>query len=142
MGAGGALPGPLDAAPGGPRTAGIRPSALRLRWPARARLSRELASDRRRIDRRTADPGHSTGHTSYLVRTKKGDMLLAGDVTYDLPALKARRNQGFIADVAAHRKTLDRVLSLVRSGVAYLPSTIPRLPAACRMASSLRPMEQ
>jgi glyoxylase-like metal-dependent hydrolase (beta-lactamase superfamily II) len=73
-------------------------------------------------------PGHSTGHTSYLVRRKEGDVLLAGDVTYDLPALEARSNQGFIADVAAHRKTLDRVLSLVRSGVAYLPSHDPASP--------------
>ena len=71
-------------------------------------------------------PAPATRATS--VRTKKGDMLLAGDVTYDLPALKARRNQGFIADVAAHRKTLDRVLSLVRSGVAYLPSHDPASP--------------
>jgi hypothetical protein len=53
-------------------------------------------------------------------------------VTYDLPALEARRNQGFIADVAAHRKSLDRVLALVRSGVAYLPSHDPGSPGRLR----------
>ena len=73
-------------------------------------------------------PGHSPGHTSYLVRRKEGDVLLAGDVTYDLPALEARRHQGFIADVARQRETLARVLALVRSGVAYLPSHDPDSP--------------
>jgi N-acyl homoserine lactone hydrolase len=74
-------------------------------------------------------PGHSHGHTSYLVRRKEGDVLLAGDVTYDLPALEAGRSQGFIADAARHRETLERVLALVKSGVAYLPSHDPSSPA-------------
>ena len=74
-------------------------------------------------------PGHSPGHTSYLVRRKEGDVLLAGDVTYDLPALEAGRTQGFIDDVGRQRETLDRVLSLVRSGVAYLPSHDPASPS-------------
>jgi glyoxylase-like metal-dependent hydrolase (beta-lactamase superfamily II) len=73
-------------------------------------------------------PGHSTGHTSFLVRRREGDVLLAGDVTYDLPALEAQRDQGFIADVEQHRVTLRRVLSLVDSGVAYLPSHDPESP--------------
>ena len=73
-------------------------------------------------------PGHSPGHTSYLVRRKEGNVLLAGDVTYDLSALEAGRHQGFIADVARQRETLARVLSLVRSGVAYLPSHDPESP--------------
>jgi N-acyl homoserine lactone hydrolase len=73
-------------------------------------------------------PGHSIGHTSFLVRRTKGDVLLAGDVTYDLPALEAQRDQGFIADVAQHRVTLRRVLSLVETGVAYLPSHDPESP--------------
>jgi len=67
-------------------------------------------------------PGHSTGHTSILVRRPQGDVLLAGDVTYDLPALEAQRDQGFIAAVEHHHVTLRRVLDLVQSGVAYLPS--------------------
>jgi glyoxylase-like metal-dependent hydrolase (beta-lactamase superfamily II) len=70
-------------------------------------------------------PGHSPGHTSYLVRTGKGAVLLAGDVTYDLPALEAQRDQGFIAKVDEHHDTLRLVLSLVRNGVAYLPSHDP-----------------
>ena len=70
-------------------------------------------------------PGHSPGHTSYLVRTGKGAVLLAGDVTYDLPALEAQLDQGFIAKVDKHHDTLRLVLSLVRSGVAYLPSHDP-----------------
>jgi glyoxylase-like metal-dependent hydrolase (beta-lactamase superfamily II) len=70
-------------------------------------------------------PGHSPGHTSYLVRRREGDVLLAGDVTYDLPALEAGRFQGFIADVGHQRESLPRVLALVRSGVAYLPSHDP-----------------
>jgi glyoxylase-like metal-dependent hydrolase (beta-lactamase superfamily II) len=73
-------------------------------------------------------PGHSPGHTSYLVRTGNGSVLLAGDVTYDLPALEAQRDQGFIADVDKHHTTLPRVLSLVKSGVAYLPSHDPESP--------------
>jgi glyoxylase-like metal-dependent hydrolase (beta-lactamase superfamily II) len=77
-------------------------------------------------------PGHSPGHTSYLVRRKDGDVLLAGDVTYDLSALEAQRDQGFIADITAHRKTLDRVLALVMSGVAYLPSHDPASPSRLR----------
>jgi len=74
-------------------------------------------------------PGHSPGHTSYLVRRREGDVLLAGDVTYDLPALEAGRTQGFIADAGRQRQTLERVLALVKSGVAYLPSHDPASPA-------------
>jgi N-acyl homoserine lactone hydrolase len=74
-------------------------------------------------------PGHSVGHTSFLVRRPEGDVLLAGDVTYDLPALESQRDQGFIADVERHHLTLRRVLSLVESGVAYLPSHDPASPA-------------
>jgi glyoxylase-like metal-dependent hydrolase (beta-lactamase superfamily II) len=73
-------------------------------------------------------PGHSPGHTSYLVRRAEGDVLLAGDVTYDLPALEAGRSQGFIADAGLQRRTLARVLSLVGSGVSYLPSHDPASP--------------
>ncbi len=75
-------------------------------------------------------PGHSPGHTSYLVRRTNGDgdVLLAGDVTYDLPALEAQRDQGFIADVELHHQTLPRVLALVRTGVSYLPSHDPHAP--------------
>ena len=78
-------------------------------------------------------PGHSAGHTSFLVRRSEGDVLLAGDVTYDLPALHEQRNQGFIDNVEKHHDTLPRVLSLVRTGVAYLPSHDPEAPA--RLAS-------
>ena len=74
-------------------------------------------------------PGHSPGHTSFLVRRPEGDVLLAGDVTYDLPALEAQRDQGFIANVERHHDTLRRVLSLVGTGVAYLPSHDPSAPA-------------
>jgi glyoxylase-like metal-dependent hydrolase (beta-lactamase superfamily II) len=73
-------------------------------------------------------PGHSVGHTSILVRRPQGDVLLAGDVTYDLPALEAQRDQGFIADVAQHHVTLSRVLALIEHGVAYLPSHDPASP--------------
>jgi N-acyl homoserine lactone hydrolase len=73
-------------------------------------------------------PGHSPGHTSFLVRRDEGDVLLAGDVTYDLPALRDQRDQGFIGDVDKHHDTLRRVLSLVQSGVAYLPSHDPESP--------------
>jgi glyoxylase-like metal-dependent hydrolase (beta-lactamase superfamily II) len=73
-------------------------------------------------------PGHSPGHTSYLVRREDGDVLLAGDVTYDLPALESQRDQGFIADVERHHDTLHRVRSLVCTGVAYLPSHDPCAP--------------
>lgn len=74
-------------------------------------------------------PGHSPGHTSYLVRRNEGDVLIAGDVTYNLPALEAQQDQGFIADVELHHQTLPRVLALVRTGVAYLPSHDPESPA-------------
>ena len=77
-----------------------------------------------------ATPGHSVGHTSFLVRRGGGkpDVLLAGDVTYELPALEAQRDQGFIADVEHHHVTLRRVRSLVDTGVAYLPSHDPESP--------------
>jgi N-acyl homoserine lactone hydrolase len=74
-------------------------------------------------------PGHSAGHTSFLVRRANGDVLLAGDVTYDLPALESSRDQGFIANVEQHHDTLRRVRSLVESGVVYLPSHDPESPA-------------
>ena len=74
-------------------------------------------------------PGHSPGHTSFLVRRENGAVLIAGDVTYDRPALVNQRDQGFIADVDKHHETLRRVLSLVKSGVAYLPSHDPESPA-------------
>jgi glyoxylase-like metal-dependent hydrolase (beta-lactamase superfamily II) len=73
-------------------------------------------------------PGHSPGHTSFLVRRPEGDVLVAGDVTYDLPALEAQRDQAFVARATAHHDTLRRVLSLVRTGVAYLPSHDPEAP--------------
>src|SRR4051812_987060 len=73
-------------------------------------------------------PGHSPGHTSYLVRRPEGDVLLAGDVTYDLPALHEQRDQGFVADVERHHETLPRVAALVQSGVRYLPSHDPEAP--------------
>jgi glyoxylase-like metal-dependent hydrolase (beta-lactamase superfamily II) len=73
-------------------------------------------------------PGHSVGHTSYLVRRPEGDILISGDVTYDLPALEEQRDQGFIADVEQHHVTLRRVLALVRTGVTYLPSHDPESP--------------
>jgi N-acyl homoserine lactone hydrolase len=73
-------------------------------------------------------PGHSHGHTSYLVRRPEGDVLLAGDVTYDLPALREQRDQGFVADVERHHQTLPRVAALVQSGVGYLPSHDPVAP--------------
>ena len=73
-------------------------------------------------------PGHSPGHTSFLVRRPEGDLLLAGDVTYDLPALFAQRDQGFIAQVEQHHRTLPLVLSLVQGGIAYLPSHDPESP--------------
>jgi N-acyl homoserine lactone hydrolase len=73
-------------------------------------------------------PGHSHGHTSYLVRRPEGDVLVAGDVTYDLPALVEQRDQGFVADVKRHHETLPRVAELVRSGVGYLPSHDPAAP--------------
>jgi len=74
-------------------------------------------------------PGHSPGHTSFLIRRPEGDVLLAGDVTYDLYGLEAQQDQGFIANVDQHHLTLQRVLSLVNSGVAYLPSHDPESPA-------------
>jgi Zn-dependent hydrolases, including glyoxylases len=74
-------------------------------------------------------PGHSPGHTSYLVRRADADVLLAGDVTYDLPALHEPRDQGFVADVEKHHETLPRVAALVKSGVRYLPSHDPEAPA-------------
>ena len=74
-------------------------------------------------------PGHSPGHTSFLIRRPEGDVLLAGDVTYDLPALLEQRMQGFVSDVALHRDTLPRVAHLVKSGVAYLPSHDPAAPS-------------
>jgi N-acyl homoserine lactone hydrolase len=82
-------------------------------------------------------PGHSPGHTSFLVRRPEGDVLLAGDVTYDLPALHAGQDQGFIADVEQHHGTLPRVLSLVQGGVGYLPSHDPESPARLAPATSL-----
>jgi glyoxylase-like metal-dependent hydrolase (beta-lactamase superfamily II) len=81
-------------------------------------------------------PGHSPGHTSFLVRRDEGDVLLAGDVTYDVGALEAQRYQGFIADVEKHHVTLGRVLSLVKTGVAYLPSHDPQSPS--RLESNRR----
>jgi len=82
-------------------------------------------------------PGHSPGHTSFLLRREQGDVLLAGDVTYDLPALEAQRDQGFIADVGLHRQTLARVLALVKTGVAYLPSHDPGSRARLSIASGM-----
>jgi glyoxylase-like metal-dependent hydrolase (beta-lactamase superfamily II) len=82
-------------------------------------------------------PGHSPGHTSFLVRRTGGDVLLAGDVTYDFRALEAQRDQGFIADVPRHHETLPRVLSLVKTGVAYLPSHDPGSPARLDVAGAV-----
>jgi glyoxylase-like metal-dependent hydrolase (beta-lactamase superfamily II) len=73
-------------------------------------------------------PGHSPGHTSYLVRTGTRDVLIAGDVTYTRRALEMQLYQGFIADVGKHRDTLRRVGSLITTGVAYLPSHDPDSP--------------
>lgn len=82
-------------------------------------------------------PGHSPGHTSYLVRREEGNVLLAGDVTYELPALEDQQTQGFIADVARQRETLERVRALVSSGVAYLPSHDPASPGRLRPSQAV-----
>ena len=87
-------------------------------------------------------PGHSAGHTSFLVRRGDGDVLLAGDVTYDLPALYAQRDQGFIDNVEKHHHTLPRVLSLVKTGVAYLPSHDPDAPARLAPRARAVPSQQ
>jgi N-acyl homoserine lactone hydrolase len=79
-------------------------------------------------------PGHSPGHTSFLVRRSSGDVLIAGDVTYDVAALEAQCDQGFIADVEKHHVTLGRVRSLVETGVAYLPSHDPESAARLEQA--------
>jgi glyoxylase-like metal-dependent hydrolase (beta-lactamase superfamily II) len=74
-------------------------------------------------------PGHTIGHTSFLVRRREGYVLIAGDVTYDLSALYAQREQGFIEDVEKPHDTLPRVLALVQDGVSYLPSHDPYAPS-------------
>ena len=81
-------------------------------------------------------PGHSPGHTSFLVHRPGGDVLIAGDVTYDLLALESQSHQGFIANVAAHDVTLRRVLTMVKTGVAYLPSHDPYSPDRLTAADS------
>lgn len=73
-------------------------------------------------------PGHSPGHTSFLVRTGTRDVLIAGDVTYTRRALEMQSDQGFIADIDKHHDTLRRVGALVAKGVAYLPSHDPDSP--------------
>ena len=68
-------------------------------------------------------PGHSPGHTSYLVRSPKGPILLAGDVTYSQDALERQELQGFVPNPVVERTTLAQVLLFVRdTGAAYLPS--------------------
>src|SRR5690349_2519951 len=86
-----------------------------------------------------ATHGLSPGHTSYLVRRPQGDVLIARDVTYDLPALESQRDQGFIAKVDSHHETLSRVRALVRTGVAYLPIHDPTSPT--RVSRCTRPPE-
>ena len=60
------------------------------------------------------------------------NVLLAGDVTYDRPALHAQREQGFIAEVEEHRRTLPRVLALVRTESPTCRATIRSHPRGSR----------
>ena len=61
---------------------GFVPRIFDFDGPAFGRVSGQLARDAGRLHLGAPDAGtQSLGHTSFLVRCPKGDVLLAGDVT-------------------------------------------------------------
>ena len=69
-------------------------------------------------------PGHTPGHVSVVCIDDEGHhVLLAGDVTFTLEQLYARRPDAIAPKPKVHAETLDRVLAHARDHpLVYLPS--------------------
>ena len=80
-------------------------------------------------------PGHTAGSMSMLVRGRDAPLLLVGDLTYDVDAMRRRLVPG-VGTRAALRETSDRVLEFERhtGGLAILPAH--DLAAARRLAAA------
>ncbi len=72
-------------------------------------------------------PGHTPGHLSVLVRDRKRQLLLAGDVAYTDTLLREGALDGVTVDERTARRTLARATALARAlPTVVLPSHDPR----------------
>ena len=67
-------------------------------------------------------PGHTPGHTSVLVRTATGDVLLAGDAAYTLRNVREQSLSLITADADAYRRSLALLKEHLDAGVPVVPS--------------------
>ncbi len=59
--------------------------------------------------RLVSTPGHTPGHLSVLVRTARGEALLAGDAAYTLRNVRSHVLPLLTADAGAHRRSLEEI---------------------------------
>ncbi|MGH9302882.1 MAG: N-acyl homoserine lactonase family protein [Acidimicrobiales bacterium] len=65
-------------------------------------------------------PGHTPGHQGLLVRLAGSSLILAGDASYRLADLRARRPSGYLWDEAASLATFDTIEAIERSTKAEI----------------------
>ena len=70
-------------------------------------------------------PGHTPGHTSVLVRTGSGEVLLAGDAAYTLRNVREQSLPLINADANAYRRSLARLKEFADAGIPVVPSHDP-----------------
>ena len=72
-------------------------------------------------------PGHTPGHLSVLVRTRRGEVLLAGDAAYTRRNIREQVLPLLTTDAAAHRRSLAELKAFAEAHpeVPVLPSHDP-----------------
>jgi N-acyl homoserine lactone hydrolase len=72
-------------------------------------------------------PGHTAGHTSYLIDEGDHDVLIAGDTSYDQQQLLDRHADGVSPRASVARNTMLRILAhAALRPTVYLPSHDPQ----------------
>ena len=70
-------------------------------------------------------PGHTPGHMSVLVRTARGDVLLAGDAAYTLRNVRDQSLPLINASADRYRASLAKLRAFADAGVPVVPSHDP-----------------
>ena len=70
-------------------------------------------------------PGHTPGHMSVLVRTARGEVLLAGDAAYTLRNVRNQALPLINASADRYRASLARLKAFADAGVPVVPSHDP-----------------
>lgn len=75
--------------------------------------------------RLVSTPGHTPGHMSVLVRTVRGEVLLAGDAAYTLHNVREQRLPLITANAGDHRRSLRELKAFMDAGGLVVPSHDP-----------------